>query len=244
MNWSRRSYTKTQFTDAWMSSKNLSSVARKLGLQPSGNRKSLEIAAKDLKLSSDHFYSEYYTKDSNKTIPLKDILVENSSYSSSSYLRIRLIEAGIFNPTCSAPFCPSKGTQVNPWTGEESDSPRLSLDHINGIRSDNRISNLRILCYYCHSHTPTFCGTKPKKKYYCTDCGCSVSDSRSSRCLKCNSKEVSSKSKFSNYTTDEIIQGVESYGYLAFSKMIGVSDNGIRKHLRREGINPLPKKRV
>jgi 5-methylcytosine-specific restriction endonuclease McrA len=33
----------------------------------------------------------------------------------------------------------------------------LHLDHINGVASDNRLSNLRLLCPNCHSQTPTYC---------------------------------------------------------------------------------------
>ena len=41
------------------------------------------------------------------------------------------------------------------WHGEHI---TLELDHINGIRNDNRLENLRWLCPNCHSQTPTFRG--------------------------------------------------------------------------------------
>jgi hypothetical protein len=38
----------------------------------------------------------------------------------------------------------------------------LNLDHINGIRNDNRLFNLRWLCPNCHTQTPTYAGRKTK----------------------------------------------------------------------------------
>ena len=39
----------------------------------------------------------------------------------------------------------------------------LELDHINGVNTDHREENLRLLCPNCHSQTPTFKGrNKPK----------------------------------------------------------------------------------
>lgn len=115
----------------------------------------------------------------------------------------------------------------------------LTLDHINGINYDNRIENLRLLCPTCHSYTPTFCG-KNKKIIKNCDCGARIL-STSEKCNPCHNKALNNK--FENITLEEIIRGVEKYGYSAYAKTINVSDNGIRSFLRRNDVNPLPKKR-
>lgn len=45
-----------------------------------------------------------------------------------------------------------KWSEVNPI----SKKIKLEIDHINGNKQDHSINNLRVLCYNCHSLTPTF----------------------------------------------------------------------------------------
>lgn len=86
--------------------------------------------------------------------PLEDILVENSTYtSSSSSLKKRLVSSGMLDNVCS-----SCGL-LPEWMGKPLS---LQLDHINGIHNDNRLSNLRILCPNCHSQSPTYAGRNRK----------------------------------------------------------------------------------
>lgn len=85
-------------------------------------------------------------------IPLEEILVENSTYSSSRSLRERLILELGWKDACSNEDCPINEPM---WLGKPI---TLQLDHINGVRTDNRIENLRILCPNCHSQTDTWCG--------------------------------------------------------------------------------------
>lgn len=52
------------------------------------------------------------------------------------------------------PYVCEKCGQPPEWNGKEL---VLRLDHINGIRNDNRLENLRFLCPNCDSQEETFC---------------------------------------------------------------------------------------
>lgn len=97
-----------------------------------------------LDISTEHFCRS--NKSSTK-YDLKDILVENSTYANISRLKERLLKEGLLEYKCA--LCGNTGE----WLGNPLS---LQLDHINGIHTDNRIQNLRILCPNCHSQTETY----------------------------------------------------------------------------------------
>lgn len=243
MDWNRRSYTIEEFTTAWMEADSIKDCARAIGLVPRGGTyKSLKLAAKDLGLNTEHMSRTQALRGrplNQRGMPLEDILVKGSTYSSTSQLRKRLIKEGLLAPKCSAPHCPVSDPSVDPWTGQTTEVSVLTLDHINGDNTDNRLENLRILCPYCHTHTTTFCAKNRKKYYNCISCGNKVSKKTIEFCKKCHTEK---NSKFTSLSIDEIILGVKTHGYLKYSKMIGVSDNGIRKYLKRNGVDPLPRR--
>jgi hypothetical protein len=78
---------------------------------------------------------------------LDEILVVNSTYTSTATLRRRLIKAGLKEARCES-------CGISEWQGQPLP---LALDHINGVHTDNRLENLRILCPNCHALPDTWC---------------------------------------------------------------------------------------
>jgi 5-methylcytosine-specific restriction endonuclease McrA len=131
----------------------IAEVLRRLGFAISGaNYAFVRYSVTRLGLDTSHWLGAAHLRgkshDWTKSIPLGEILVENSSYGSTSRLKERLFRRGFLQPRC--PEC-----GISDWRGKPLS---LVLDHINGIYDDNRLENLRVLCRNCHSQTPTFAG--------------------------------------------------------------------------------------
>jgi 5-methylcytosine-specific restriction endonuclease McrA len=69
-----------------------------------------------------------------------------------SALRLRLIREGYKEDKCEE-------CGISEWNGKPIS---LELDHVSGIRTDNSLENLKILCPNCHSQTSTFRGRNIK----------------------------------------------------------------------------------
>jgi hypothetical protein len=143
------------------------------------------------------------------------------------------------------------------WRGEPCS---LDIDHIDGDWRNCTIGNLRFLCGRCHYQVETNTKSrainptdledfltkfkdihKTKRDKECLDCNAMILRT-STRCPKCQAKSYVGGNRIDYPTVEQIIEGVHEYGYSKYSKMIGVSDNGLRKHLIRKGVNPLPSK--
>jgi hypothetical protein len=87
-------------------------------------------------------------KNELKKIPLKEILNGDHPYYQTFKLNKRLIKENILENKCDE-------CNIVDWN----DQPiSFHLDHKNGISSDHRLDNLRLLCPNCHSQTTTYCG--------------------------------------------------------------------------------------
>lgn len=155
----KRKHTKEDIQRAVDKSLSIAQVCREIGLVPAGgNYKTVKLKLQEFNISTDHFTGQGWNVGERfnpfgRKIELEDVLIENSTYASTSRLKRRLIESGLKKPICEK--CSKKK-----WLGKPIP---LELDHINGVNNDHRIENLRILCPNCHALTPTYRGKNKTK---------------------------------------------------------------------------------
>jgi hypothetical protein len=150
-------YSDEQLAQAVKESFSYADVLRKLNLRPSGGNYDLvKRRIKSVGLDTTHFTGQAWLRGKkNPTIrqrALDEILVQESTYVSTTHLRQRLLAEGIFEHRCLS-------CGLAEWL--ERPIP-LEIDHINGDRRDNRLENLRLLCPNCHALTTTYRGKNKK----------------------------------------------------------------------------------
>jgi 5-methylcytosine-specific restriction endonuclease McrA len=90
-------------------------------------------------------------KSRSNLMPLEVLLATSRSRAG---VRRRLLRDGIFINACS-------DCGLTEWRGRPIS---MHIDHVNGVRDDHRLENLRMLCPNCHSQTPTYAGRNVKRK--------------------------------------------------------------------------------
>lgn len=129
-------------------------VLRRLDLEVGGSvYRRLKRRIAELDLDTGHFLGRQWSKGRPGRTPggaraLEEILVRDSTYSSTSTLKKRLFREGLLEKRCYV-------CGLTEWRGRPAP---LRLDHINGDRRDNRLENLRAICPNCDAFTDTHCG--------------------------------------------------------------------------------------
>lgn len=113
----------------------------------------------DLKSVGSRFESEVGYQNYNMKYSDDQIFKENSDCDDKTVKSRYLNKIGIENYKCTC-------CGISNWQDEEL---VLQLDHINGVHTDNRWPNLRLLCPNCHSQTSTFSGKNLWQAVHVTD---------------------------------------------------------------------------
>jgi hypothetical protein len=141
----------TRFRGAVGACRSIAGVLRACGLKATGaNYAAVKRRVRALALDTSHWTGKGHAVGTPRArIALEQILVEHSTYATTSSLKRRLLRAGLLEARCA--LC-GLGTE---WAGRPL---TLVLDHFNGVFDDHRLENLRLLCPNCNSQQPTFAG--------------------------------------------------------------------------------------
>jgi hypothetical protein len=165
----QRRYTEQQVREAVKQSLSITAALRCLGLRAAGgNFATMRKLIAEYRIPTDHFDPNWTRRapERQTAVPLCEVLVEGSHYSRDD-LKRRLYDEGIKLRTCE--LC----GQGEGWRGRKMS---LILDHINGVPTDNRIENVRIVCPNCAATLDTHCGRKNRREREpraCLHCGTS-----------------------------------------------------------------------
>lgn len=145
---SRKTLTFEFVEECIRSSRNMAEAAAKSGR----HYKAFERHAKSYGLWNPNIRFKHVRHSSKTKFSLQDILEGKHPTYNCGQLKKRILEAGLLKFECAV-------CSLTEWNGTEAP---LQLDHINGVRTDHRLVNLRLLCPNCHAQTDTFCGRNIK----------------------------------------------------------------------------------
>lgn len=151
---SKRKWTDEQFIEAVKTSLSYAEVLRKLKLKAAGsNYDTVKRKIAELNLDTSHMTGKAWNqgerfKPVNTPKPLNEILVEHSTWINTNNLKKRLLKEGLKERKCEC-------CGLSEWLGKPIS---LELHHVNGIKDDLRLENLKILCPNCHAFTDNYRG--------------------------------------------------------------------------------------
>jgi len=231
-------YTESEAKEAIRSSYSYAEALRRLGPRPAGGDHALFRRYVDevWRFPADHFDPYRASREGSRgaAIALEMVLVENCRYNRRQ-LKQRLYDAGLKQRRCE--MC----GQSELWRGRRMS---LILDHVNGVATDNRLENLRILCANCTSTQDTHCGRnnyEPLAARVCARCGAQFRPRASSQryCSQaCGTRHPRSRApqpghrKVPRPAYEQLMAELAATNLCAVARRYGVTDKAVRKWVR------------
>lgn len=158
------------------------------------------------------------------------VMIENSNYFRGP-LKKRIIKNNLIPYVC-------KICNLEPvWKDKKL---VLILDHINGVRNDHRLENLRFLCPNCNSQTDTFAGRNKivthKDKNFCKYCNIEITKNYD-QCRICANKN---RSKVF-IEKEELFKLIWEMPMTKVGSKLGLSDRAVGKMVEKHGLLKPPR---
>ncbi|HWT94504.1 MAG TPA: hypothetical protein VN238_16030 [Solirubrobacteraceae bacterium] len=229
-------YTEAEAREAVAASLSYAEALRRMGMcDHGGSHRVLRKWVEIWDVPVDHFDPRAHTVRLNRTraVPLERLLVEGSTIGS-SHLKEKLYRAGLKERRCE--LC----GQGEEWRGRRMS---LILDHANGVRDDNRLENLRIVCPNCNATLETHCGRNaaiPAERP-CARCSTSFRPRKAGQrycSVACGSRwdrtgrPRPGARRVERPPYERLLAEVEQLGWEGTGRKYGVSGNAIRKWVR------------
>lgn len=142
-----------KFVEIFNRSNSIGEIIKSFNLNICGSQyRATNEKIKALNLDTSRFDTSKY-KRGNRAKKIEDVLTSSSKFLNTHHLKKRLVKEGKLEYKCSV-------CSISDWLGKPLS---LQLDHINGIRTDNRIENLRLVCPNCHSQSETYAGKNKRE---------------------------------------------------------------------------------
>lgn len=215
----------SEFISLFRSCNSYSAILRSLGLSTSGSasRTVLFARMRELSLTREDLSKDKQLHISRNKLSDSDIFIDGGCISGHTlkkhYLKMR-----------TKPYeCDICG--ISQWNNN---NIVLHLDHINGIKTDNRLQNLRLLCPNCDSQMNTYRGRNIKIAHelnHCVMCKKNIS-SGNIYCQNCFNKINGINNRHFNIDRKELKLLIRTMSFTNIGKKYGVSDNSIRKRCK------------